>query len=356
MRAAVAAFPHRLRENPYCELLYHGVAALGVPVVRDAELTPGWLHRRRAEVGVLHLHWPEFYYRNPDGRVSARSLAAFVAGVLTAVALRYRIVWTVHNAQPHETSGADRLMRALLLRVATPVVHCAAARSALGRAGDAAVVIPHGSYAGWYPDVVTRADARARLGLATDARVFLWFGQVRPYKALEPLLHALHALPDESVQLLVAGRPADEATRASLTALARALGDRRIHLHLRHVPDEEVQTFFRASDLVVLPYRQVLTSGAAVLALSFGRGLIVPRLGCLADLEQAGCAIGYEPDAPGALEAALAAGVTVDAQRLGASAGRFAEDLQWDRIAAAYVRVYAASPDGRTATAPVAAT
>ena len=62
-------------------------------------------------------------------------------------------------------------------------------------------------------------------------------------------------------------------------------GDARIHLHLRHVPTEEVQTFFGAADLVALPYREILNSGTALLALSFNRPVLVPSKGAMAELQ-----------------------------------------------------------------------
>src|SRR5262249_1289312 len=39
-----------------------------------------------------------------------------------------------------------------------------------------------------------------------------------------------------------------------------------------------------ASDCVVLPYREILTSGAAVLALSFGKPVVAPARGALIDV------------------------------------------------------------------------
>lgn len=341
MRTAVAPFPRRVHGNPYCDLLYGALERLGVPVVAEPELSPGWLWRSRAEVSVLHLHWPELCYRNPDASVSVRSLGAFVASLLLAVALGYRIVWTVHNARPHEARPIDRLLYALLLRVAHPVVHCVAARRELGRASAAATVIPHGSYTGWYPDRVSRDEARARLGLEPEDRVLLWFGQVRPYKSLAPLVRAVHGLAEPRVKLVVAGRPVDAAAGDALRAEVERGGDDRVRLHLRHVADDEVQCFFRACDLVVLPYKRVLTSGAAVLALSFGRALVVPRLGCLAELESAGCAIGYDPREEGALGEALARALACDADAMGERARRVAGGLRWERIATAYARVYA---------------
>src|SRR5262249_14221993 len=127
----VAALPRELPTNPYCELLYRHVARLGIEVVEGSSRLR-WLLRHRRRVRVLHFHWPERHCR----RESPRSALGFAVRLVVARALGYRLVWTVHNAAPHEgTSAGDRLVRAALRRLATLVVHCEAARAPLGRAG-----------------------------------------------------------------------------------------------------------------------------------------------------------------------------------------------------------------------------
>jgi beta-1,4-mannosyltransferase len=55
---------------------------------------------------------------------------------------------------------------------------------------------------------------------------------------------------------------------------------------LRWVPRAEVQHLFVASDLVVLPYRRILNSGTVLLALSFGRPVLVPDLGAMREQQE----------------------------------------------------------------------
>lgn len=336
-RAAVAAFPRRVAGNPYCDLLYGRLAAEGVAVEDGAELSPRWLLRHRRRVRVLHLHWPEFYYRGPGGRVTARSAAAFAAAVLLARVLGYRLVWTVHNALPHERHPADRALRWLLVRCARVVVQSARLVRAVPGA-RAAAVIPHGHYIGAYPDGVGRAEARARLGLEPDARVFLCFGQVRAYKGIADLCAAFAALPGERLRLVVAGRPASPADAAAVRAAAAA--DPRVRPLLAFVPDDEVQVVFRAADWVVLPYREVLVSGAALLAASFGRAVVVPRRGALTELEDGGGAVAYDPTRPGGLQAALAEAARRDPAPAGAAALAAARRMEWGPIAEAYARLF----------------
>jgi glycosyltransferase involved in cell wall biosynthesis len=252
------------------------------------------------------------------------------------------VVWTVHNALPHDRQRLDRALRWLLVRCARLVVHAEATRAAVPRARRPAAVVPHGHYIGWYPDDLSPAEARRALGLEPADAIFVCFGQLRAYKGIDGLLTAFAGLPDPGLRLVIAGRPASERDAAVVRAGA---GDPRVRTHLGFVPDADVQRFLKAADFVVLPYRDVLTSGAALLALSFGRPVVVPRLGCLVELEREGCALAYDPDAGGGLRDALAAAAQIaaeparlaDWQERAAAAAR-ARD--WNAIAAAYARIY----------------
>ena len=297
---------------------------------------------------MLHFHWPERHFQH--GLASA---LGFALRLLVARALGYRLVWTVHNLAPHEDAGAgDRIVRALFRRLATLIVHCEAARGLLGAAGARAAVIPHGSYVGRYPNAVAPAAARARLGLESDARVLLAFGQVRSYKGLERLLTTFAGIAAPRARLVIAGALAGGAPPP-------ATADRRVRLFLGRVPDAEVQVFLNAADLIVLPYRDVLTSGAAMLALSFGRGIVAPRRGCLGELERSGAAVLYDPTDPdglvGVLARVLAPDTDVDPAILGERARRFARTLSWDAIARRHLAAYGFAPSLTLLRSPRAA-
>jgi glycosyltransferase involved in cell wall biosynthesis len=335
----VAPFPRRLAGNPYCDLLYRGVAETGTRVVDRAELSLAWVVRNRRSVQVLHIHWPELYYRGPGGRVTARSAAGFLAALLAARALGYRIVWTVHNALPHEgRSHGDRALRWVLFRTARLVVHAESARRVLPHGGRDAAVVPHGHYIDVYPRAVDREQARRRLGLAETETVFLVFGQIRAYKGIPDLLAAFAALDVPGVRLVIAGGAVDSMLAASVRR--EAARDPRVVAHLAHVADEDVQGFFEAADWVVLPYRDVLTSGSALLALSCGRPVIAPRRGCLAELGEGEGMLAYDPDVPGALGVALAQATRIDAVAWRPRALAAARRADWGDIARAYERIF----------------
>ncbi len=62
-------------------------------------------------------------------------------------------------------------------------------------------------------------------------------------------------------------------------------GDPRVRLALGHVPDQDVQHYLRAADLVVLPFRDITNSASALLALSFDRPVLVPARGAMGELQ-----------------------------------------------------------------------
>ncbi len=145
---------------------------------------------------------------------------------------------------------------------------------------------PHPAYTFFAAGGSDRHAARRRLGV--DGPVVLFFGLVRQYKGLDVLLRAL-ARGRERVpmQLLVAGEFYEK--RAAYDALVDELqlGD-AVRFEDRYIPNEEVETFFRAADVVVLPYRSATQSGIVQIALAFETPVIVTRVGGLPEAVRPG--------------------------------------------------------------------
>jgi glycosyltransferase involved in cell wall biosynthesis len=201
-----------------------------------------------------------------------------------------KIVWTVHNLRAHE--GLHPRLEAIFWRRFIPRVDgvISLSRTGLAMASERfhrlrylpAAVIPHGHYRHQYPPC--EVDSRQALGIAADARVILFFGEVRAYKNVEALVAAFAQAHGPNAVLLVAGRPRDPALAAAISRQAAA--DSRVRLSFGFIDRADVSKYFAAADLVVLPYRQILNSGAALLALSFNRPVLVPGLGSMYDLQE----------------------------------------------------------------------
>ncbi|MEV0828789.1 glycosyltransferase [Nonomuraea rubra] len=267
--------------NPYQELLHAGLRESGVRVRYLGELTPSHTlnllllpaelaARRLAGARIVHLHWV-WKFALPGGARTARVAQLWFAAVLGVVRLLgLRLVWTAHNVLPHRPVFADdaAARRTLVRRCDLVIAHHSAALDRLAELGavpSRAVVIPHGPFP---------APPMPPPGRSGGPRTFLFFGRIEPYKGVEDLLAAFAALPGLDVRLVVAGACPDPALAARLEASAAA--DDRVELRIGRVAEEDVAGVFAAGDVVVLPFREITTSGSALLALAHGRPLIVP--------------------------------------------------------------------------------
>jgi beta-1,4-mannosyltransferase len=352
----------RVKRNPYVDLLCGGLAQPHLrlrPRVVDT-FSLGWMWRHR-HIDVLHLHWIELFFLYPESWRSLKRWLSVMLGLLLARLWGVCLIYTVHNLEQHE--GRRRhLVRWgtwLLLRLCHGVhVHDVGAAEQLAREWgrtSGVHIIPHGNYVGAYPNAVSRAEARRALDLPADGAsprslVYLSLGRVRPYKGLEGLIQVFQALEDPDAILLIAGEAQEQAYRHELLALAQ--DDPRIRLHLAFVADDDLQRYFGACDVCVLPYEHVTTSGAAILAFSFGTPIIAPAMGCFRELVGAaergmlyGAGTGERSMASDAivcqdLGAALERMRDANLEDMRRACRRYAADLDWRRVAEQHAAVY----------------
>jgi beta-1,4-mannosyltransferase len=302
-----------------------------------------WQHGRP---DVVHLQWQHPFFLGTRLDKMVLGTLFFFAQWLTLWLMGVRFVWTVHELVRFGTVRADWELRAnrLLARIVDRViVHCETAVPPVAAACDIGpdklTVIPHGHFADYYPPPVNREQARASLGLPAEGRLCLFFGHIKGYKGLEKLAHAFIRLTDQNIALLIAGKPHGSAT-GTLELLARiAADDHRIYMQFEYIPDEELPLYFSACDLVVLPYTDSLTSGAAILAASYGRAVLMPALGCMAEFPPE-AAILYDPEAADGLHQALQQGLDAPLSEMGETAQRYIRQFAWPAIAAATHQVY----------------
>jgi glycosyltransferase involved in cell wall biosynthesis len=283
-----------------------------------------------------------------------RKWPSFLAYLIALRLLGQCFVWTAHDlCHPEATwRWLDRWGTRLALPwISRVIVHTATAHRQIVsefrvRSRRKIVEIPHGNYIGCYPNTISREQARARLGLDEEAVVFLFLGHIRQYKGVEELIDAFQQLAAPETHLVVAGKPWGEATVARIR---QRISDRRVvHLHPGFVPDEDVQVYMNACDVMVFPYHRILTSGAVILAMSFGRACVASKLGCLPDVVDAQGGFLYDPDQPNGLLEALAAAVRnrgrLDA--MGAYNLDRAKAWDWGRVAQMTRNTYLAALGG----------
>jgi beta-1,4-mannosyltransferase len=338
--------------NPYQHELARGLAAHGIEV----RMARGYWHvfpflqaaLRRHRPDVFHLHWTQPYVYWPGRRRPSRVLAwrlLFQLRVLRRLGVR--IVWTVHNIAAHETADAEpelHISRRIAALSDALIVHCEAARKlvidALSIPTDRqarVVVVPHGHYIDAYPTTMTRAVARASFGFGEAEQVSLLLGALRGYKGASELIAEFKKLPHANARLLIAGKPFTPELAADLTA--QIAGDPRIIARLEFIPDADIPRFLLAADCAVLPFRDVLTSGSLILAMSFSLAAIAPRLGCLPETVADDGALLYDADDPNGLTKALQRAMTADLAAMGAANRARFEGISWESVAETTLRL-----------------
>lgn len=319
------AYTPPARVNPFQALLYsrgihHGVATVPVKSISGLTELP-WPGRV-----VCHLHWLASVLAGVETPAEADDVVARFVGELDAVRARgHHVVWTAHNVLPHDARHLEHeiaLRRAVI--AAADAIHVMTDdtvqlfREHVTLPEHKVFHVPHPTYAGAYPDFVSREEARSELSARPDEVVFLLFGSLQPYKGLEELLAAFEELaarrPSRPVRLVVAGNAPDESFGAALRVWAAGHDDATFEIS--PIPIEDVQYFYRAADVAVLPYRRALNSGAAMLAVTFGVPVLVAARGGLAGLAATPGFVAYDPDAEDGLVDALAALVTTDLESM----------------------------------------
>jgi len=352
--------------NPYQSLLYGAAREHGLAPVRMQRVDQlGELQALQAAGidTVLHLHWLHPILADvTSAREADRTIRRFLDRVAGYRATGGRVVWTVHNILPHETRfEAAEVRLSAGVAAASDVIHVLAAGTRGHVApyydlpADRILHVPHPSYRGAYQDHVSPLDARHELGLMPGELVLAVVGAIRPYKGLDELLDAWAEVDLEGPRrLLIAGAPSEDGAGEAL--VTRAALDPRVVIDARKIPADEVQLYLRAADVVVLPYRRSLNSGALMLALTFGVPVIVPAGGGLAEVAAPAFSRTFDPDDPESLVAApreAPALATPDAARAAAAAAAALDPMELShRFASGLLAMLRPGQAGRAAVEP----
>ena len=134
---------------------------------------------------------------------------------------------------------------------------------------------------------MSRQEAREELKLKDDEKVLLFFGLIRDYKGLQHLLNAMPGIKQKvsNVKLLIAGDVCGSRDKYDEIIENNNISD-VIDVYGRHLQTEEVEKFFAACDLVVLPYESATQSGVIQVAYSFDKPVLATNVGGLPNMRE----------------------------------------------------------------------
>jgi glycosyltransferase involved in cell wall biosynthesis len=218
----------------------------------------------------------------------------------TALTLFYRllgkrIVLTVHNVNAGKRDSKDTQLNRLTLgvqyRLADHIfVHTESGKFELkkefGVQGARITVIPFGINNAVPKTCLSHTEAKQRLGIPPGKKTILFFGRIARYKGLEYLITAFQQLVArcDHYQLIVAGRPENDCQgywNAIEERIQEDVRRGRVLLRADHIPDDETELYFKAADVLVLPYTHIYQSGVLYLGYSFGLPILAADVGSL---------------------------------------------------------------------------
>jgi len=137
------------------------------------------------------------------------------------------------------------------------------------------------------PDTqLTPDEAKAQLGIRDGERTILFFGAIAPYKGLDFLVTAFQRIiaRDAKHRLIIAGRPkggCEKHLEEVQETLSRTIDRTQVIQDINYIPDQKIELYFKAADVLVLPYREIFQSGILFLAYSFGLPVVAADVGSL---------------------------------------------------------------------------
>lgn len=208
------------------------------------------------------------------------------------------IIFTAHNVVPHENGRIDYWLRGIVYRnVSKIIVHTASIKDNLlktfqVRPSKIYIVPPINPLPKDNDQMLSQNYARKTLGLKTDDLVVLFFGFIRPYKGVDLLLEAFESVNvmmeragdshGRNIKLLIAGKPLNKELENELLSIIENMKGtikKNIKAYFHFIKEEDIEAFFRAADIIALPYRHIDYSAVSDHAAMYARPVISTNVG-----------------------------------------------------------------------------
>ncbi len=272
---AFPAFKNK-KSNPYNYMLYDGLDSIDCDVEEFSFKKALMLN-----YDVLHVHWPELFLNSNYFLKALLYSTLFLIVLAIAKLAGKKVVWTIHNLTPHSVkySKLNSIFWFFYLKIVDGVISLSSAneKKAIDKFGFKSclpkAVIYHGLYDNAYQNEISCEDARESLGLPIDSKVILFFGQIKPYKNVEKLISEFNKNNGNNYKLLIVGK---FDTKEYFDEINNLIETDNIVVVNKFIPDEEIQIYYNAADLCVLPFKNIFNSGSALLSVTFNTSVLVP--------------------------------------------------------------------------------
>ncbi len=136
-----------------------------------------------------------------------------------------------------------------------------------------------------YGNKISKKEACKKLNLSASPRYILFFGLIRDYKGLDLLLKAINHnyFRENNIKLILAGEYYSK--KDFYQQLISSLNLQDIVISFDYfIPDNMVENFFSAADIIASPYKSATQSGVSQIAYHFELPMLVTNVGGLPEL------------------------------------------------------------------------
>jgi D-inositol-3-phosphate glycosyltransferase len=229
-------------------------------------------HARFSGVSIFHFH---IFYTN--------ILVLF--NLLFVKILFGKVVLTVHDVSSFSNSSNSSVIGKLVYKLTDRIItHNEFSKSEIinvnANLSSCISIVPHGNFTPFINVQYDKEKSKEQLGIPNNRRILLFFGMIKKVKGLEVLLSALKGVIKQNpdILLVIAGKPWENDFSAYQKIIDENNLSEYILLHAKFIPQEDVEHYYCASDLVVLPYKKIYQSGVLMMALSYERPVLVSDL------------------------------------------------------------------------------
>ncbi|MCJ8166337.1 hypothetical protein MKJ04_15925 [Pontibacter sp. E15-1] len=246
---------------------------------------------------IIHIHWPEnlFNWLEPT-----KTQLVLLKHRLKYWYSKSKIIVTRHNYYPHYKKTLKFLeLYEIVYSSARAIIHLGnfSKHEYLIRYKALAFtnkqihyIIPHQVYSK-LPNTFTQKEARRKLSIPQNKKVILVFGSLRSSEELNIVLRSFKSLKIRDKFLVANAWPSQEQfkrIRIDLKLInflkTAFLSKDQYMLYNKKVNSNELQSLFKASNLVLIPRKESLNSGNLALGFTYGKVVVGPNSGNIGEI------------------------------------------------------------------------
>lgn len=268
-------------ENPFLSLVKKQLDEIGYDAFCYKEIND---LPKEEKFDIINFNWVnEIYF---TGKKSSKDILVFLKTFISLKFKKNKLSYTLHNLYPHDISFKllYYIFNMFIFKLVDEIIVMSVYQKMILQekyliSNKKIRVFYHGNYINSYKNNISREEARKKIGLKEKDFVYLFLGKIKPYKNIPYLIEEFNKIKKEDDMLLIAGKNHQSLLQEEISKLK----NKSVKTYFDRIDEDEVQTFMNASDVCVLPFKAITTSGSLLLAMSFGKPVICPDYGGLSE-------------------------------------------------------------------------